>query len=225
MESRRFFFMAHHCFSKSSPWKDRLVIIHFLFVFTLKSSISEDEPPTFDTPCLRCLSITLLVSDVRSSPMSGENFPFVSTVLEFRLHWTQHQKVFVWSCGLADLQTFCSFGNSSNARGRSNGQVHRLVYPFTTVFTTCFHRIWLLVQNFPRCLRNVSETEISPSRFKMGGIYHICYSDDGSFDPAHTDIVPFRIEVRAEGVGFGLIFFDFVAAKTKLLLSMWVAGS
>jgi len=31
--------------------------------------------------------------------------------------------------------------------------------------------------------------------FKMGGIYHICYSDDGSFDPAHTDIVPFRIEV------------------------------
>ena len=33
----------------------------------------------------------------------------------------------------------------------------------------------------------------------MGGIYHICYSDDGSFDPAHTDIVPFRIEaVRAK---------------------------
>ena len=30
----------------------------------------------------------------------------------------------------------------------------------------------------------------------MGGIYHICYSDDGSFAPAHTDIVPQRIEVK-----------------------------
>ncbi|CAK9021278.1 Uncharacterized protein SCF082_LOCUS15271 [Durusdinium trenchii] len=34
-----------------------------------------------------------------------------------------------------------------------------------------------------------------PLLFKMGGIYHICYSDDGSFDPGHTDIVPQRIEV------------------------------
>jgi len=34
-----------------------------------------------------------------------------------------------------------------------------------------------------------------PLTFKMGGIYHLCYSDDGSFDPGHTDIVPQRIEV------------------------------
>ena len=32
----------------------------------------------------------------------------------------------------------------------------------------------------------------------MGGIYHICYSDDGSFAPAHTDIVPQRIEVEGK---------------------------
>lgn len=41
----------------------------------------------------------------------------------------------------------------------------------------------------------VDQQTFIPLTFKMGGIYHICYSDDGSFAPAHTDIVPQRIEV------------------------------
>ncbi|CAL1144386.1 unnamed protein product, partial [Cladocopium goreaui] len=40
----------------------------------------------------------------------------------------------------------------------------------------------------------VDQQTFIPLTFKMGGIYHICYSDDGSFAPAHTDIVPQRIE-------------------------------
>ena len=48
-----------------------------------------------------------------------------------------------------------------------------------------------------QCMRRYSFNEFTLSdRFKMGGIYHLCYSDDGSFDPGHTDIVPQRIEVR-----------------------------
>ncbi|CAJ1348771.1 unnamed protein product [Effrenium voratum] len=38
-------------------------------------------------------------------------------------------------------------------------------------------------------------TTFIPLTFKMGGIYHICYSDDGTFDNGHSDIVPQRIEV------------------------------
>ena len=33
------------------------------------------------------------------------------------------------------------------------------------------------------------------ARFLMGGFYYICYCDEGTCEPGHADLVPFRIEV------------------------------
>ena len=64
---------------------------------------------------------------------------------------------------------------------------------------TTFIPLTQRTESHAACLADLAKPEAKsqapPARFKMGGIYHICYSDDGTFDNGHSDIVPQRIEV------------------------------